>query len=176
MEDPQWTQDMDLHLLHLLTEMPNTPETFPENVYQAGKLNAGDKSYYYSMQESFQKILNMELQVPSIRKRTAFFLGGLEPTSEAVIKVVQAVHACGLEGITVDDILARIAERDSQREARDAWSSTFHTSKRSASDVAAQSACTCGTSPNECPRRDHAHYVLRCSRRALRDMYMQLSV
>ena len=53
MEAPQWTPEMDLHLLHLLTEMSNTPETFPENVYRAGKLNAGDKSYYHSMQESF---------------------------------------------------------------------------------------------------------------------------
>ena len=52
MEAPQWTPEMNLHLLHLLTEMPNTPETFPENLPRAGNPKARDKSYYHSMEES----------------------------------------------------------------------------------------------------------------------------
>ena len=168
MADSEWTEEMDLHLLRNLTEMPNTPDAFPENVQRAGPLKASEKNYYQTIQDSFQTYLHKEVSQTSIRKRAAFFLGALEPTSEAVILVVRAVHACALEDTTVEDIRERIAQRDAERTARlrSREKGVFlpkERDKRSATDVAAASRCTCGTSPADCPLRDHAHYVLRCS-------------
>ena len=165
MEDPEWSQVMDLHLLHLLTEMPNTPAAFPEVIFR-GRQSVADKDYFQTMQASFRTELRKEVEISSIRKRAAFFLNALEPTSEALILVVRAVHACALEGTTVEDIRGRIAQRDDERTARLREKGVFlpkEKAKRSATDVAAASRCTCGTSPADCPLRDHAHYVLRCS-------------
>ena len=67
----------------------------------------------------------------------------------------------------MEDIRGRIAQRDGERRARlDREKGVFlskERAKRSATDVAAASRCACGTSPADCPLRDHAHYVLRCS-------------
>ena len=167
MADSEWTEEMDLHLLHNLTEMPNTPDAFPENIFRAGKLKASEKNYYQTIQDSFQTYLHKEVSQTSIRKRAAWFLGALEPVSEAIILLVRAVHACGLEGTTVEDIRERMSQRDTERTARadraNVFRTTSHTIKRTATDVAAGSACTCGTTAADCPLRDHAHYVLRRS-------------
>ena len=137
MEDPGWSQVMDLHLLHLLTEMPNTPAAFPEVLFR-GRQSVADKDYFQTMQASFRTELRKEVEISSIRKRAAFFLNALEPTSEAVILVVRAVHACALEGTTVEDIRGRIAQRDGERTARKNRDTEFrtkdHTVKRSATD------------------------------------------
>jgi hypothetical protein len=168
MADPEWTEEMDLHLLRNLTEMPNTPDAFPENVQRAGKLKGTEQNYFQTMQKSFEDNLNKAVDLASIRKRAAWFLGALEPVSEAIILLVRAVHACGLEGTTLEDIRERMSQRDAERTARadranPALRPKGQFIKRTATDVAAGSACTCGTTAVDCPLRDHAHYVLRRS-------------
>ena len=167
MADSEWTEEMDLHLLHNLTEMPNTPDAFPENIFRAGKLKGTEQNYFQTMQKSFEDNLNKAVDLASIRKRAAWFLGALEPVSEAIILLVRAVHACGLEGTTLEDIRERMSQRDAERTARADYKNVFRTTgqpiKRTATDVAAGSACTCGTTAVDCPLGDHAHYVLRRS-------------
>jgi hypothetical protein len=166
MEESEWTEEMDLHLLRNLTEMPSTPSAFPE-VFNKGRPKDAERTYYQTMQKSFEDNLNKTVDLVSIRKRAAWFLGALEPVSQAIILLVRAVHACGLEGTTVEDIRERMSQRDAERTARADYKNVFRTRgqtiKRTATDVAAGSACTCGTTAADCPLRDHAHYVLRRS-------------
>ena len=67
----------------------------------------------------------------------------------------------------MEDIRERMSQRDSESSARadraNVFRTTSHTIKRTATDVAAESRCTCGTTAVDCPLRDHAHYVLRRS-------------
>ena len=162
MEESEWTQQMDLHLLHLLTELPSTPSAFPE-VLNKGRPKDAERIYYQTMQNSFLGKLTRNVDITSIRKGAAWFLGALEPLSEVIMLLVRAVHAC----TTVEDIRERVAQRDSERTVRadraNVFRTTSHTIKRTATDVAAESRCTCGTTAVDCPLGDYAHYVLRRS-------------
>jgi len=63
MEESEWTQEMDQHLLQLLTEMPSTPAAFPE-VLNRYKQTVAEKNYYQTMQASFLDNLNKKVDVP----------------------------------------------------------------------------------------------------------------
>jgi hypothetical protein len=168
----EWTPAMKAHLLRLLTELPDTPDTFPETV-PASRPNRAVADYFDGMQKSFLAKLDMDIPVREIRTQAGVFLDKLGTLSEALVLVVRAAQAAQRENITVTDLQERVLLRDENRTGRVTGKGTFAPLKRSRADAgleatgegttgpAAPIGCTCGVlGSGTCPFADKPHFFV----------------
>ena len=166
----EWTPAMSAHLLRLLTELPDTPDMFPE-VVPASRPNRAGADYFNGMHESFLTKLEMDIPVREIRAQAGVFLDELGTLSEALVLVVRAAQAAQRENITVADLQERVRLRDENRTWRVAGN--YAPLKRSRADAgldatsegtagpAAPIGCTCGVlGSGTCPFADKPHFFV----------------
>ena len=171
MEEQDWTPERDGELLRLLTESETKPDKFPSD--PRGKVGASVTEFFDSVVAVFQH-RGWTTTVKSVRERTSYFLGKLEPLSEALRLLVRTTQAAQRQGVTVQDLQERVAQRDQEREAVVRMKSGFWTSGDSSSgateevgassDSVLGSQCMCAAADGApCPLRGQAHFLLcRC--------------
>ena len=161
---------MNAHLLRLLTELPDTPDMFPE-VVPASRPNRAVAKYFDGMHESFLTKLEMDVPVREIRAQAGVFLNKLGALSEALVLVVRAAQAAQRENITVADLQERVRLRDENRTRR--AEGNYRPVKRSRADAgldatgedttgpAAPIGCTCGVlGSGTCRFADKPHFFV----------------
>ena len=70
MKNLKWTPDMNAHLLRLLTEIRDTPESFRDDWRKTGNVSAAVAQYFNTMHDSFKEKLDIDLSL---------YLGKLDP-------------------------------------------------------------------------------------------------